>query len=61
MEIAGDARELRCAACGSREVIRCGNVPRVFLAPPIGRQVVALRYEVPRVECLDCGIVRQVR
>jgi transposase len=61
MEIGEEGRRLRCAACGSREVIRRGNVPRDFLAPPIGRQVVALRYAVPRVECSDCGTVRQVR
>jgi transposase len=61
MEIAEEGRRLRCPACGSPEVIRKGNVPRDFLAPPIGSKPVVLRYAVPRVECPACGVVRQVR
>jgi len=61
MEIREEGHRFRCSVCGSREVIRRGCVPRTFLAPPIGGKVVELRYEVPRVECRDCGVVRQVR
>jgi len=61
MKIVEERRRLRCPVCGAFKVIRRGNVPRDFLAPPIGSKVVVLRYAVPRVECLACGLVRQVR
>ncbi len=57
----GQARgDLRCAACGSRRVIRRGFQPRRFRSLPIGRRAVAIALEVPRVGCADCGVVRQV-
>jgi len=57
----GQARgDLRCAACGSRRVIRRGFQPRRFRSLPIGRRAVAIALEVPRVGCADCGAVRQV-
>jgi len=52
--------DLRCAACGSRRVIRRGFQPRRFRSLPIGRRAVAIALEVPRVGCADCGVVRQV-
>ncbi|MBZ0272913.1 ISL3 family transposase [bacterium] len=61
MEMEATTIRLGCSLCGSRAVIRRGNVPREFLAPPIGRQVIVLRYAVPRLECRACGAVRQVR
>lgn len=61
MGIEEEEIRLRCSACGSRDVIRRGWVPRTFLAPPIGGKVVELHYKVPRVECRDCDLVRQVR
>ncbi len=52
--------DLRCAACGSRRVIRRGFQTRRFRSLPIGRRAVAIALEVPRVGCADCGMVRQV-
>ncbi len=52
--------DLRCAACGSRRVIRRGVQPRRFRSLPIGRRAVEIAWEVPRVGCTDCGAVRQV-
>jgi len=52
--------DLRCAACGSRRVIRRGFQARRFRSLPIGRRAVALALAVPRVGCADCGAVRQV-
>ncbi len=52
--------DLRCAACGSRRVIRRGVQPRRFRSLPIGSRTVEIALEVPRVGCTDCGAVRQV-
>jgi len=53
-------RDFRCAACGSRQVIGRGKVVRKFRAPPIGFRPVMLIIPVQRVECKDCGALRQV-
>jgi transposase len=50
--------ELRCSACGSREVVRRGGVYRTFRTVPIGRKGVLIELEVPRLGCA-CGVVRQ--
>ena len=52
--------DLRCAACGSRRVVRRGFQPRCFRSLPIGSHAVQIRFDVPRVGCPDCGEVRQV-
>src|SRR5262245_12681275 len=53
-----DPKNLRCAACGSREVVRRGSVPRTFRTVPIGGKGVLIELEVPRLGCA-CGAVRQ--
>lgn len=53
-------KELRCSACGSENVQRKGCVPREFRTLPIGGKPVDLLFDVPRVECRDCGRRRQV-
>lgn len=50
---------LRCAACHSRRVIRRGSYPRRLRSVPIGSKPVQIALDVPRLECLDCGVVRQ--
>jgi transposase len=52
-------RGLRCAACGSREVVRRGSRTRRFRGLPIGRRAVWIVLPVPRLECRACGVVRQ--
>ena len=52
---------LRCSACGEKRVIRRGNQLRRFRAVPIGSKPVFLEFAVPRVWCLVCGFVRQVK
>jgi len=49
-----------CSQCGSKEVIGRGGRSRRFRTLPIGGKPVYLRLWVPRVECCDCGAVRQV-
>jgi transposase len=50
---------LRCTACGSAEVIRRGEVKREFHTLSIGFRQVTLQARIPRLGCLECGVVRQ--
>lgn len=52
---------LRCPRCGSAEVERRGEVPRVFRLVPIGRRPVQVVLDVARVFCERCSITRQVK
>jgi transposase len=49
-----------CSACGSTAVSSRGQAVRRFRGPPIGSKPVTLVLPIPRVECRDCGVVRQV-
>lgn len=53
--------DLRCRACGSWRVVRRGTNLRRFRGLPIGSKPVQIVWDVPRLGCLDCGAVRQVR
>jgi len=55
-----EVETLRCAACGSRGVVRRGYCRRRFRSLPIGSRPVQAVLDVPRVGCQDCGVVRQV-
>ena len=52
--------DLRCAAGGSRRVVRRGFQSRCFRSLPLGARPVQIELAVPRVGCADCGEVRQV-
>jgi transposase len=52
---------LRCAQCGSDQVWAQGGVERTFRALPIGQRPTFIAFKVPRLFCLDCGKVRQVK
>lgn len=58
--IAQDPHDCRCPACGSRDVIARGSAQRTFRSLPIGSRPTAVVLPIPRVECRDCGAVRQV-
>lgn len=51
----------RCSHCGSAEVWSQGGTDRTFHTLPIGSKPVQLQLKVPRVLCLDCHKVRQVK
>ncbi len=51
----------RCPVCGSDQVIGRGQSCRRFRTVSIGSKPVYLMLSVPRVECRDCGAVRQVK
>ncbi len=50
----------RCSACGSDDVQMRGTAARCFRALSIGSRPTVVILPVPRVECRDCGVVRQV-
>ncbi|MBW2308143.1 MAG: ISL3 family transposase, partial [Deltaproteobacteria bacterium] len=55
-----NTKEMRCAACGSRRVIRRGQVWRRFRSVPIGLKPVWILLAIQRVYCMVCALVRQV-
>lgn len=55
-----ESKSCRCSACGSADVRSRGQVERTFRAVPIGRKPTAVILPIPRVECRNCGVVRQV-
>ena len=50
----------RCSACGSRQVVSRGEVERRFRSLPIGSRATFVILPIRRVECRQCGLVRQV-
>jgi len=50
-----------CSACGSKDVMGRGQNGRRFRSLSIGGKPVYLMLAVPRVECRDCGVVRQMK
>ena len=56
-----DRHSLRCPKCWSRKVIARGKKMRTFRSLSIGNKPIYIEFGVPRVECLDCGIIRQVK
>lgn len=59
-EIAHQAGTLQCSACRSYSIICRGAVSRTFRSLPVGGREVLFQLPVQRVECNDCGVVRQV-
>lgn len=49
----------RCSACASAEVIGRGTETRFFRCPSLGRKHIVVVLPVPRLECQQCGVVRQ--
>ena len=58
--IAKDIEDCRCSACGSAHVASRGQVERHFRGVPIGHRPVTVILPIPRVWCLNCGVIRQV-
>lgn len=56
-----DRSRLRCVVCGSRAVIGRGKTLREFKCPPIGSRQVSVMLPVRRLECRDCGAIRQAK
>jgi transposase len=56
-----EPKTCRCSACGSARVQSRGQVERRFRAVPIGSRPTFVDLPIPRVQCRDCGVVRQVK
>ncbi len=50
---------VRCPVCNSKNVIRHGALPRWLHSLPIGRKSTYIKTDIPRVECKECGTIRQ--
>jgi transposase len=53
--------KLQCSNCGSFKVIKKGSITRMFRTVPIGLKPVYLKARIQRLECKDCGMIRQER
>ena len=56
-----DPLELCCPICGSRDIIRRGQVKRRFRSLPVGKKRVWISLYIQRVFCLICRALRQVK
>jgi transposase len=53
--------DLCCSACGSRDVVCKGTVPRSIRTVPIGLKSVIIDLPVQRVLCRTCKALKQVK
>lgn len=53
--------KLQCSLCNSFNVIKKGFTERLFRTVPIGLKAVYLNAKIQRLECKDCGTIRQER
>ena len=51
--------KLRCSKCKSFRVIKSGTKERLFRTIPIGSKEVFLLAVIQRLECKECGLIRQ--
>ena len=61
LRISQPLERCRCSVCGSANVAPRGHEERSFRSLPIGRKRTTVVLPIPRVECLECGLVRQVQ
>lgn len=51
--------KLQCSMCNSWDVIKSGTKERLFRTIPIGKREVYLLAIIQRLECKECGFIRQ--
>ncbi|MFH1985264.1 MAG: helix-turn-helix domain-containing protein [Pseudomonadota bacterium] len=56
-----ERHQLRCPVCRSRRINLKGSIKRTFGYAPIVFKPVFIEFAIPRIECLDCGVIRQVK
>lgn len=56
-----ERQHYQCSSCGCGRIKLRGTVPRLWRHVPIGGKPVWVGLAVPRVECQQCGLVRQVK
>lgn len=52
---------LECSVCGSRRIVRQGQVSRRFRSTPVGGKPVWIVLPIPRLWCAACGSTRQAK
>src|SRR5437764_11500872 len=52
---------LCCSQCGSQNVWIAGRNERVFHSLPIGSKPTLIAFQVPRLRCQECQLVRQAK
>lgn len=60
-KIKQDRFSLRCPECCSKQLILKGHFSRVFRTIPIGSRPVFVEFAIPRIKCLICQAIRQVK
>ena len=58
--VSQDKVDMMCPCCSSYEVKKRGTIFRRFKGVPIGSKPVVIELPVQRIECEECGVVRQV-
>ena len=61
LHIQPSEKSICCSACGSKNVIRRGAKQREFRGSPIGLKRTVIVATLPRVQCHDCEVVRQIK
>jgi transposase len=53
-------KAIRCGTCSSERVTLKGRIERIFRTLPVGNKPVKIVCSIPRVQCKDCGNIRQI-
>jgi transposase len=51
--------KLCCPDCESTKFIRRGTINRTFKTLPIGKKPILIKVDIQRIQCLECGCVKQ--
>lgn len=54
-------KSICCSSCQSSNVIKRGVTQREFRCSPIGLKQTVIVATLPRLQCRDCGVVRQIK
>ncbi|MEN8173947.1 MAG: ISL3 family transposase [Chloroflexota bacterium] len=60
-KIEQDRFSLQCPDCHSKKLILKGCVSRVFRSLPIGSKPVFIEFAIPKIKCLTCQVIKQVK
>jgi transposase len=57
--VSKDLNKLECPECRSKSLTRRGTVDRFFKTMPIGKKQILLHVPIHRIECNQCGCLKQ--
>lgn len=58
LHIRTQKKHICCPRCGSKHVISSGHTVREIRSVPIGTRQIILKMDVQRIECKECGCIR---